>query len=265
MGRNEDAAPDDGAATERVYGAHAVRHALEATADRVRELWVQRDRKPAARLAGILQLAEKHGISVQHVARERLDFEADFGRHQGVLLFRVPGTGQAADLRDILAGIGPDTLVLALDGVQDPHNLGACVRSAAAAGASCVIIPRDRAAPLNETARKVACGAADRVPVIMVPNLNRAIMELQQAGAWVVGAEAEAERDLFEVDLTGPRVLVLGGEGHGLHAKLRERCDYLARIPLRGAVESLNVSVAAGICLFEAVRQRRSRGAGTAG
>ncbi|HHO68213.1 MAG TPA: 23S rRNA (guanosine(2251)-2'-O)-methyltransferase RlmB, partial [Gammaproteobacteria bacterium] len=146
--------------------------------------------------------------------------------------------------------------LLVLDGVQDPHNLGACLRSADAAGVHAVIVPRDRAAPLNGAARKVACGAADAVPLVRVTNLARTLRGLRDAGIWIYGAAGDAPQTLYEADLSGPLALVLGGEGKGLRRLTREHCDGLIAIPMAGSVSSLNVSVAAGICLFEARRQR---------
>jgi 23S rRNA (guanosine2251-2'-O)-methyltransferase len=154
------------------------------------------------------------------------------------------------------AGAARNPLVLALDGVQDPHNLGACLRTADACGVLAVLVPRDRAAPLNATARKVAAGAAETTPVAVVTNLARALLLLKEAGLWIVGADSDGPRPAAELDLTGPRVLVLGAEGAGLRSLTRRHCDWLARLPARGAVESLNVSVAAGMLLYEAVRQR---------
>jgi 23S rRNA (guanosine2251-2'-O)-methyltransferase len=147
-------------------------------------------------------------------------------------------------------------LLLILDGVQDPHNLGACLRSAAAAGATAVIVPKDRAATLTPTARKVAAGGAERVPLVRVTNLARCMKDLQDAGIWIVGLAGEAEASLYSVDLKGPMAIAMGGEGEGLRRLTREHCDYLAKIPMASGMESLNVSVAAGISLFEALRQR---------
>jgi len=159
------------------------------------------------------------------------------------------------DLEDLLS-TAIDPLFLILDQVQDPHNLGACLRSAAAAGASAVILPKDRSAALTPAARKVAAGAAEVVPVIRITNLSRCIKTMQQYGVWVVGTAADADATIHSVDLRGPMALVLGGEAGGLRRLTAENCDVLASIPMTGAVESLNVSVAAGVCLFEAVRQR---------
>jgi 23S rRNA (guanosine2251-2'-O)-methyltransferase len=175
--------------------------------------------------------------------------------HQGVVAIAT-ALEQALTLDDVLAEVNQDTLLLALDGVTDPRNLGACLRVADAAGVAAVIVPRDRSAGLTAVASKAASGAAESVALIAVTNLARAIDEMQDAGVRVIGAAAEAEQSLFDLDLTGPLAWVLGAEGAGLRRLTRERCDALARIPIRGHVESLNVSVATGVCLFEAMRQR---------
>ena len=178
------------------------------------------------------------------------------GRHQGVVAKVSAALALPHTLDGVLEGLSEPALLLVLDGVQDPHNLGACLRVADAMGAHAVIAPKDRAAGLNPTVRKVASGAAETVPFITVTNLARTLRELQELGIWVVGTAGEAENDLFGMKLDGPLALVLGAEGEGLRRLTRENCDQLARIPMFGTVESLNVSVAAGICLFEARRQR---------
>jgi len=195
---------------------------------------------------------------------ERLDakrFESRLGNvvHQGVMAeVTALRAWQEDDLFEALAS-ATDPLLLALDGVQDPHNLGACLRTADACGVLALIVPRDRAAPLNATARKVAAGAAENTPVVTVTNLARTLGLLKDAGLWIVGADAQASKPAREIDLTGPRVLVLGAEGAGLRHLTRQRCDWLASLPSLGTVESLNVSVATGMLLYEALRQRGER------
>lgn len=161
------------------------------------------------------------------------------------------------DLFDILDSLKEPPFLLILDGVQDPHNLGACLRSADAAGVHAVIAPKDRAVSLTDTVRKIACGAAEHVPFVTVTNLARTLKELKEAGLWLVGTADGAEQSLYDIDLTGPLALVMGAEGKGLRRLTREHCDFLVHIPMAGSVECLNVSVATGVCLFEAVRQRR--------
>jgi 23S rRNA (guanosine2251-2'-O)-methyltransferase len=163
------------------------------------------------------------------------------------------------DFAPLLEGL-PDPIVLILDCVQDPHNLGACLRSADAAGVALVVMPKDKSAPLNDTVRRVACGGADKVPIARVTNLARAMDKLKALGVWIVGTADEAEKSLYEQDLRGPIALVLGSEGEGMRRLTGEKCDHLVRIPLGGTVPCLNLSVATGVCLFEAVRQRQSTG-----
>jgi 23S rRNA (guanosine2251-2'-O)-methyltransferase len=180
--------------------------------------------------------------------------------HQGVVA-QADAPRPSASFEQILDAVGPQTFLLLLDGVTDPRNLGACLRTAAAAGVQAVIVPRDRSAGLTAVAAKAASGAVEAVPLIAVTNLARAMKDMQDAGIWIVGAEGQAERSLYEVDLTGPRAWALGAEGSGLRRLTREHCDQLVHIPMAGGMESLNVSVAAGVCLFETQRQRALAGA----
>lgn len=244
---------------EIVYGLHAVSAALKHEPERVVGLWVDRKRRDA-RLREVLELAETAGVPVHMEDGQALDRLSGGARHQGVFArCRAPARAWSEDdLDSVLAAIDGPPLLLVLDGVQDPHNLGACLRSADAAGVHAVIAPADRSAGLTPTARKVACGAAESVPFIQVTNLARTLRELKERGIWLVGAAGEAERDLYAMDLRGASALVLGAEGKGMRRLTRDECDYLARIPMAGQVESLNVSVATGIFLFEAVRQRRA-------
>jgi len=179
-------------------------------------------------------------------------------RHQGVVAeCNVAASSQLAlNIAELLSGIDGAPFLLVLDGVQDPHNLGACLRSADAAGVHAVIVPRDRAVGITPVVSKVACGAAEHVPLIQVTNLARALRQLQDEGVWLLGADERAETSLFDADLKGPLALVLGAEGQGLRRLTREQCDVLISVPMAGSVSSLNVSVATGVCLFEAVRQR---------
>jgi 23S rRNA (guanosine2251-2'-O)-methyltransferase len=243
---------------EKVFGIHTVSGLLQRDPEKVQALWVQRGGKEA-RLEQVLAAAHAAGVPVHRIERRALDGLAPGVRHQGVIAeYRGAGPRGEADLDALLDGLPGPPLLLVLDGVQDPHNLGACLRSAGAAGAHAVIAPRDRAAGLTPVVRKVASGAAESVPYFQVTNLARVLKELQTRGVWVAGATGEADASLFDTDLNGPLALVLGGEGKGLRRLTRERCDILVSIPMQGAVESLNVSVAAAVCLFEAVRQRGS-------
>lgn len=241
---------------EYVYGLHAVQAMLERTPRRVRKLNVQRGRLDS-RMQAVLDAAAGEAIEIDRVLPDELDRMADGGVHQGVLAQVTPSQLWSEDmlghLLDRLDGV---PLLLVLDGVTDPHNLGACLRSADAAGAQAVIIPKDRSASLSPTVRKVACGAAETVPLVAVTNLARTLKQLQQRGLWVVGTAGEADQLLYQVDMRGPTVIVMGAEGAGMRRLTREHCDYLAKLPMAGGVSSLNVSVAAGVCLFEVVRQR---------
>ena len=246
----------ENAGTEFIFGMHAVRHALAAAPGRVKQLLLQADREPNAALREILAQVEQHNIAVRHVTRHELDLESTYGKHQGVALRRVRVEGPIRELEDLLPTLGSDALVLVLDRVQDPHNLGACVRTADAAGAQAVIIPQDRAASMTEVAMKAASGAAEHIPVLEVKNLARTLEQLKKAGLWVFGTAADAATSLHDADFKRPVALVLGGEGSGMRHNVAEHCDAVVRIPLAGHVESLNVSVATGICLFEVRRQR---------
>jgi 23S rRNA (guanosine2251-2'-O)-methyltransferase len=240
-----------------VYGLHAVRVMLERHPERVSGVsLVQARDDPRARQ--IEELARRHGLPLQRVDAQQLKQTLGDVAHQGVLAQITPLPPWTEDelLSHLTQARAP--LLLALDGVQDPHNLGACLRTADACGALGVIVPRDRAAQLNATARKVAAGAAETTPVVAVTNLARSLRLLKDAGLWVVGADAQATRTAHQVGLGDGVVLVLGSEGSGLRQLTRQTCDFLVSLPQLGAVESLNVSVAAGMLLYEAVRQRQA-------
>lgn len=241
--------------SETIYGLHAVRFMLERHAPRVRSVYLAEGRgDPRGR--GIEELARRHDRPVRRVDSQALRKLVGDVAHQGVAAEIAPLAPWNED--DLLTALqeARTPLLLALDGVQDPHNLGACLRSADACGALAVVVPRDRAAQLTPTVRKVAVGAAETTPVVVVTNLVRTLKLLKEAHLWVVGADGSAEKAAREIDLKGPVVLVLGAEGAGLRQLTRQHCDFMVRLPQRGAVESLNVSVAAGMLLYEALRQR---------
>ncbi len=242
------------AETRFIYGFHSVGAKLRQSADSVGEIFVLEARQDA-RVRDLLKLADTLGVRVRPVAAARLDGMVGHVRHQGVVA-RVEAILRQLKLEDVLDTLAEPALLLVLDGVQDPHNLGACLRVADAAGAHAVIAPKDRAVGLTATAVKVACGAAESVPYITVTNLARTLRELQEHRIWTVGADAEAAKDVYGIDQSGAIAWVAGAEGAGLRRLTRETCDELAHIPMYGSVESLNVSVASGICLFEARRQR---------
>lgn len=241
--------------TETVYGVHTVCALLARHPERVQRVYLQRARADE-RARRVERLAAEAARPLERVEASWLQARLGPVAHQGVaaLVEALTPWREEQLLAAVGATVGP--LLLALDGVQDPHNLGACLRTADACGALAVIVPRDRSAPLNATARKVAAGAAEATAVAMVTNLARTLALLQDAGLWIVGAEAGAAREAREVDLSGGRVLVLGSEGTGLRTLTRRQCDWLVRLPDLGAVGSLNVSVAAGMLLYEALRQR---------
>ncbi|MBS3935917.1 MAG: 23S rRNA (guanosine(2251)-2'-O)-methyltransferase RlmB [Sulfuritalea sp.] len=240
--------------TRLIHGFHAVTAKLRHDPAGVREICLAAGRQDG-RMRELVQLAERHGVRMVSLDAARLDGMAPGGRHQGVVA-KVAAQQKYLTVDDVLDGLTEPALLLALDGVTDPHNLGACLRVADAAGAHAVIAPKDRACGLNATAIKVASGAADTVPYLVVTNLARTLRDLKERDIWTIGAAGEAGKDLYAIEQKGATAWVLGAEGEGLRRLTRETCDELARIPMYGAVESLNVSVAAGICLFEARRQR---------
>jgi 23S rRNA (guanosine2251-2'-O)-methyltransferase len=242
---------------ERIYGWHAVRALLQRTPQRVHRVWLQRERHDA-RATDVEQLATRNRCQIERVAADKMRMLVGDVSHQGVAAeIETLPPWREDDLLAALSSLDAP-LVLALDGVQDPHNLGACLRTADACGVLAVVVPKDRAAQLNAAARKVAAGAAETTPVVAVTNLARTLQLLKGAGLWIVGAEADAPQLAHAVDLTGPRCLVLGAEGSGLRALTLKQCDWRVRLPSLGAVESLNVSVAAGMLLYEAIRQRQA-------
>jgi 23S rRNA (guanosine2251-2'-O)-methyltransferase len=240
-----------------LFGFHAVLSRLRQHSASVQEILIDRDRVDA-RMKDLLNMAELAGVRTMQVERSRLDGMAGMnGRHQGVIARVVDTPIPYKDIHDILeSDLKEPAFFLILDGVEDPHNLGACLRVADAMGVHAVIEPKDRAAGLNATVRKVACGAAETVPFIAVTNLARTIRELKEAGVFVVGTTMDAPSTLLNTKLEGPIALVLGAEGDGMRRLTQETCDALITIPMYGSVESLNVSVASGICLYEIRRQR---------
>lgn len=239
-----------------IYGLHAVRAALKYDASQVVEVWLEPHRRDS-KMQRLVETLTALSVPVHRTTRRALDEMVGGEPHQGVVISYIGPEPQGADDLDaFLDGLDEPPLLLILDQVQDPHNLGACLRSADAAGVDAVIAPRDRAVGLTATVHKVASGAARTMPFFQVTNLARVLRELRDRGIWLVGAAGEAERSVYELDLTGPLGIVMGAEDSGLRRLTREHCDELVRIPMRGHVESLNVSVATGVLLFEALRQR---------
>jgi len=248
--------------TEWVYGIHAVQTLLKNAAGRIKQLYLLRGRRDQ-RMSKLSALAEKQGVAIQYRSRDELDEMAD-GNHQGVVAECSPGEiHDERFLNQLLDDLDEAPFLLILDGVTDPHNLGACLRTAEAAGVHAVIAPKDNAASINPVVRKVASGAAELLPYVPVTNLARTLKSLQERGIWLVGTSGDADKSLYHTDLKGPLGVVMGAEGEGMRRLTREACDFLASIPmLGGAVSSLNVSVAVGVCLYEAVRQRSGFGSG---
>lgn len=241
-----------------IAGINSVEAAIANDAENVREVLIEAGaRNP--RISEIETNARRYGIEVRRVTQQALEGIAGGLRHQGaVARYAAARTWDENELPELVEAAGGKALILVLDGVQDPHNLGACLRSAAAAGVTAVVIPKDKAVQVNATVRKTSAGAADSIPVIRATNLARCMRDLQQMGVWLYGLAGDATASLYKIDLRGNVALVLGGEADGLRRLTREHCDQLVKIPMPGPTESLNVSVATGVSLFEAVRQRQA-------
>jgi 23S rRNA (guanosine2251-2'-O)-methyltransferase len=237
-----------------LIGFHAVLARIRADPSSVLEILADEGRHDA-RIEDTLRVADQAGIRVIRVPSRRLDGFYGGGRHQGIVA-RVEARDERATLSDVLGALSESPILLVLDGVTDPHNLGACLRVADAAGAHALIVPKDRSAGLTPTVAKVASGAAESVPYLAVTNLARTLDELKERGIWIIGATDDSREELYDVDLPEPIAWVLGSEGVGLRRLTRERCDRLVRIPMHGRVASLNVAVAAGLCLYESRRRK---------
>jgi 23S rRNA (guanosine2251-2'-O)-methyltransferase len=239
-----------------LVGFHAVIARIRQAPDTLKTVYYDVSRRDRRMKDFIETTQTLVGRKLHQADSERLRQLAGHDRHQGVVAFAEPAS-IARNIAELLDGIGDKKpLLLILDGVTDPHNLGACMRVADGAGADAIIVPKDRSAQLNTTVSKVASGAAETLPFVAVTNLARAMRELQEAGIWLIGTSEEADKTLYEVDLSGPVAIVMGAEGEGMRRLTKETCDELVSIPMFGGVESLNVSVASGVCLYEAARQR---------
>ncbi len=237
-----------------IYGLHAVKKMLQFSLDDCEQLLCLQNKNQ--RLQQIISLAKQKEIAVSFYSKDELTKLTDTEKHQGCVLKVKQGHTKVVSLKESLQNVNPDSLFLVLDGVQDPHNLGACLRTADAAGVSAVIVPKDRSAGMTAVVRKVAAGGAESVPLITVTNLSRSLKEMKDAGVWLVGTSGDAEKSLYDENLSGPLALVMGAEGEGIRRLTAEHCDYLVKLPMKGQVESLNVSVATGVCLYELLRQR---------
>ncbi|WP_417656938.1 23S rRNA (guanosine(2251)-2'-O)-methyltransferase RlmB [Pseudidiomarina aestuarii] len=241
-----------------IFGLHAVRALLQNHPERLVELYATKERQDQP-LQALIQQAQRMGTRPQFVPKQSLDKRAEGGNHQGIVVVCLEAPQLTEDdLEKLVTERGRQTLLLVLDNVTDPHNLGACLRTADAAGVTAVVVPKDKSASMTPVVRKVASGAAETVPLIQVTNLARTLRQLQDLQVWIIGTAGEATDDLYAADLKGPVALVMGAEGDGMRRLTRETCDQLIKIPLLGSVSSLNVSVATGVCLFEAVRQRQN-------
>lgn len=236
-----------------IYGMHAVKKKLQYSEDECEELNFLHTKNQ--RLQQIVSLARQKNIPTVTQARDQLNKLCGSEKHQGCVLKVKPDHASAVSLEEIIQQVTANSLILVLDGVQDPHNLGACLRTADAADVLAVVVPKDRAASLTPVVSKVAAGAAESVPLITVTNLSRSLRQLKDKGVWVMGTSGDAENTLYEQDYSGPLALVMGAEGEGIRRLTAEQCDFLVKLPMKGQVESLNVSVATGICLYEINRR----------
>lgn len=237
-----------------IYGIHAVEKFIQQSPEQGIELLATERRNP--RLLSLIGQTRKAEIAVRFTGRDELSRLAGSDKHQGCVLQIRVVEGQQKSLEQCIAELNKDSLFLVLDGVQDPHNLGACLRTADASAVNAVIIPKDRAVKMNATVRKVAAGGAESVPLIEVTNLARSLKMLKDAGVWIYGTSGDAGASLYDFDYQGPVALVMGAEGSGLRRLTAEQCDHLLKLPMHGVVESLNVSVASGVCLYEILRSR---------
>lgn len=243
--------------SDLIFGLHAVQSAIAQTPQAVIEIWLDSNRHDK-RIAEIQHLAKKHGVVAYEVPREQLDQRLPGVNHQGVIArCKLPGPLTDNDLMALIDALKGPALLLILDGIQDPHNLGACLRSADGAGVDAIIIPKDKAVGLTATVAKVASGALHNVPVVQVTNLARSMEQMKKAGIWIIGMDDKGEQSVYQMDLAMPVAIALGAEGSGLRRLSKEKCDFLVKLPMEGVVASLNVSVATGICLYEAMRQRK--------
>lgn len=243
---------------QKIFGLHAVKQIFNTDISSILEIWVQQNSK---NLQDLITDAQQQGIPIQTVAKKSLDKLSENGHHQGIVInYKVPPT---PSLEQILKSLKVPPFLLILDEIQDPHNLGACLRTADAAGVHAVIIPKNKACKLTPTVRKIASGAAENIPLIEVTNIVRTLNWLQKQGIWIIGTDDYSKTSIFESKLTGPLAIVMGAEGEGLRRLTKENCDSLVSIPMLGKIESLNVSVATGICLYEVVRQTKGNALGT--
>ena len=246
--------------TEQIFGIHAVNQMLESSPDRIINVWIQ-EAINSDSVKAIHDEMNKLGLSVQITPRPAMSRMTKNQNHQGVIIEVKPAKKKTDNDLDQILEQNEDNnpLYLILDSVQDPHNLGACIRTAVATKVTAIIIPKDRAVGITETVRKVASGAVENINVVTVTNLVRAIKKIKDSGVWVVGADGEAEESIYEMNMKVPTAIIMGGEGKGMRESVMKECDYIAALPILGQIESLNVSVATGVILYEVVRQRQAK------
>ncbi len=240
----------------KIFGVHAAQSALDYSPEKINQAWVDQKRQDE-RLQGLVKGLGQKNINIQKADRKQLDSLSKGANHQGIILeVEMPAMRSENDLKSVVESAKQVPFWLILDHIQDPHNLGACLRTADAAGVQGVIVTKDQAVGITPTVCKVASGAAETVPVYQVTNISRTIAWLKEQGIWVVGAAGEADKTIYETDINMPLALVMGAEEKGMRRLTREQCDFLVKIPMQGSVDSLNVSVAAGVLMYEAFRQR---------
>ena len=245
---------------EKIYGIHSVTEFIKISPDRVINIWMQESINSRFNIL-IHEIAINNDLSVQKTKKDRLDKIIGNNNHQGIII-EVKGLNEknSDNLENILNNHkGSKPIYLILDSIQDPHNLGACIRTSVAAGVSAIIIPKDRAVQVNETVKKVACGAAESISIVTVVNLVRTIKKMKEAGIWIIGTASDAKESIYNLDLKIPIAIVIGGESTGIRFQVLKECDFIGSLPINEKIESLNASVATGIVLYEVVRQRMNR------
>ncbi|MAJ91387.1 MAG: 23S rRNA (guanosine(2251)-2'-O)-methyltransferase RlmB [Legionellales bacterium] len=244
---------------QKIYGIHSVNEFLKVTPHRVLNIWIQESKKSES-INIIYEAAKYNEIPVALITKDQLDKMTDNKNHQGVAIEIKKEKQNSNNLTQILSdNKSIKSIYLILDSIQDPHNLGACIRTAVAAGVSAIILPKNRSATVNETVKKVACGAVENITIVTVVNLVRAIKEMKEMGIWVIGATRNTKESIYDIDMQNSVAFVIGNEGKGIRPLVEKECDYVASLPMTPKIESLNVSVATGIILFEAVRQRSQK------
>jgi len=245
---------------EKIYGIHSVTEFIRVSPDRIINIWMQESINLAFKTL-IHEVAKNNNLSVQKTKKDRLDKIIGNKNHQGIIVEAKRLSEKNSDNLENILNIHKDSkpIYLILDSIQDPHNLGACIRTSVAAGVSAIIIPKDRAVQVNETVKKVACGAAENISIVTVVNLVRTLKKMKEAGIWIIGTSSDTKESIYNLDLNIPIAIVIGGESTGIRSQVLKECDFIGSLPINENIESLNASVATGIVLYEAVRQRMNR------